>query len=329
MSGTPSPLSSPSTSPRRSTVPLRPIRPSPSSSNRLSRRSSRPIIKTSLSLGRIAEESHNGDNSFGLFDQDGIPSTATSSTLSTPALERVKFSWSEPETVMYAGTPPRRNKVENRRDGWNGKKGIRVGSELKESCGICFEAAVMPNKARCCGQLFCYQHLSDWLSAQGSDGRCPTCRVPCSLETDTVYLHPPPKLTRPQPTRRRSRSPRNARRSVPVTFTPLGQEESPRSTSPDRDSSSSSSTTSYDVDSSDTSSDNEDPVGDQSDMPFYPSSSPPLSTLSASSSQRQLLLLSQAGEHYQSFIWGDLARVFTLVGAVIVFCALIPVVVYE
>ena len=73
-----------------------------------------------------------------------------------------------------------------------------------------FESAVKPNKSRCCGQFFCYQHLSDaslrsfltvnrltfrrqWLSAAGSDGRCPTCRVPLSLETDTIFLHPPTK----------------------------------------------------------------------------------------------------------------------------------------
>jgi hypothetical protein len=36
-----------------------------------------------------------------------------------------------------------------------------------------------------------------WLSALGSDGRCPTCRVPLALETDTISLHPPvkPKLS--------------------------------------------------------------------------------------------------------------------------------------
>ncbi|KAI9443351.1 hypothetical protein H4582DRAFT_2072408 [Lactarius indigo] len=60
-----------------------------------------------------------------------------------------------------------------------------------------FESAVKPNKSRCCGQLFCYQHLSDWLSATGSDGRCPTCRVPLSLETDTIFLHPPVKKKLP------------------------------------------------------------------------------------------------------------------------------------
>ena len=36
-----------------------------------------------------------------------------------------------------------------------------------------------------------------WLSVAGSDGRCPTCRVPLSLEKDTISLHPPatPKLS--------------------------------------------------------------------------------------------------------------------------------------
>jgi hypothetical protein len=71
---------------------------------------------------------------------------------------------------------------------------------------------VKPNKSRCCGQLFCFQHLSDWLSATGSDGRCPTCRVPLSIETDTISLHPPAKpkgsvvsfSLSPLPPRRRS-----------------------------------------------------------------------------------------------------------------------------
>ncbi|KAH9983322.1 hypothetical protein BJV74DRAFT_886887 [Russula compacta] len=81
--------------------------------------------------------------------------------------------------------------------GWNGKKGITTGRGMHDVCGICFESAKKPNKSRCCGQLFCFQHLSDWLSSTESDGRCPTCRVPLSLETDTIFLHPPakPKLS--------------------------------------------------------------------------------------------------------------------------------------
>ncbi|KAH9969766.1 hypothetical protein BC827DRAFT_31883 [Russula dissimulans] len=83
-----------------------------------------------------------------------------------------------------------------RPQGWNGKKGITTGRAMRDVCGICFEVAVKPNKSRCCGQFFCFQHLSDWLSATGSDGRCPTCRVPLSIETDTISLHPPAKPKR-------------------------------------------------------------------------------------------------------------------------------------
>jgi len=33
-----------------------------------------------------------------------------------------------------------------------------------------------------------------WLSAPNSDGRCPTCRVPCSIEEDTICLHSPERV---------------------------------------------------------------------------------------------------------------------------------------
>ncbi|KAI9508885.1 hypothetical protein F5148DRAFT_1191905, partial [Russula earlei] len=39
--------------------------------------------------------------------------------------------------------------------------------------------------------------MMQWLSATGSDGRCPTCRVPLSLETDTISLHSPAKPKKP------------------------------------------------------------------------------------------------------------------------------------
>lgn len=96
-----------------------------------------------------------------------------------------------------------------------------------------------PNKSRCCGQLFCFQHLSDvslgiiileidietrwqWLSATCSDGRCPTCRVPLSIEADTISLHPPAKpkpsavsfLPPPIPPKRRSPSGLRSRRFI-------------------------------------------------------------------------------------------------------------------
>ncbi|SRR6266478_290574 len=61
-----------------------------------------------------------------------------------------------------------------------------------------------------------------WLSAASSDGRCPTCRVPLSLEADTISLHPPARLKptavsflpTPLPPKRRSPSGFRSRRFV-------------------------------------------------------------------------------------------------------------------
>ncbi|KAI0267579.1 hypothetical protein BGY98DRAFT_1101941 [Russula aff. rugulosa BPL654] len=121
-------------------------------------------------------------------------------------------------TPDFTGEKERGRLMVSQPPGWNGKKGITTGRGMRDVCGICFESAVKPNKSRCCGQLFCYQHLSDWLSASGSDGRCPTCRVPLSLEADTICLHPPPKpsavsfLPPSTPPKRRSLSSLRSRR---------------------------------------------------------------------------------------------------------------------
>jgi hypothetical protein len=83
-----------------------------------------------------------------------------------------------------ASTHDQENTRLTRAQGWNGKKGITAGRDMRDVCGIwyvglfgsgttsiplsyssiirySFESAVKPNKSRCCGQLFCYQHLSD------------------------------------------------------------------------------------------------------------------------------------------------------------------------
>lgn len=136
---------------------------------RLPRTRSRPQLSSRASLESIIEESSN-DNSEHL--------AAHATTNSTP-----DFTGEKERNRLTLSRPP----------GWNGKKGITTGRGMRDVCGICFESAVKPNKSRCCGQLFCFQHLSDWLSATCSDGRCPTCRVPLSLEADTICLHPPAK----------------------------------------------------------------------------------------------------------------------------------------
>ncbi|KAF8476657.1 hypothetical protein DFH94DRAFT_101842 [Russula ochroleuca] len=180
---------------------LVPLQASPLSSpsqptRRLPRSRSRPQLSSRASLESIIEES-SGEN------HEHPPTHATSNP--TPEFTGEK----EHTRVMVSRLP-----------GWNGKKGITSGRGMRDVCGICFESAVKPNKSRCCGQLFCFQHLSDWLSATSSDGRCPTCRVPLSIETDTISLHSPAKpklsavsfLPTPLPPRRRSPSSLRSRR---------------------------------------------------------------------------------------------------------------------
>ncbi|THH20596.1 hypothetical protein EW146_g805 [Bondarzewia mesenterica] len=180
MSRTPSPISSNPSFPRTKYSPLS---GSSSPSYRLPRTRSHARLTPRLSLDRIAEET--------LLEADAPinlgQETPMSMMNSSSELDSRKDRWEVSGAGKLSGTEPRRRS-------WNGKKGIVVGKEMKDSCGICFEPAVKPNKTRCCDQLFCFQHLSDWLSAHESDGRCPTCRVPCSLEDDTINLHPPPRL---------------------------------------------------------------------------------------------------------------------------------------
>ncbi|KAN0123552.1 hypothetical protein V8E52_002884 [Russula decolorans] len=165
---------------------------------RLPRTRSRPQLSSRASLESIIEESNND-----IFEHPATHATSNPTSDFTGEKERNRLTVSRPP-------------------GWNGKKGITTGRGMRDVCGICFESAVKPNKSRCCGQLFCFQHLSDWLSAACSDGRCPTCRVPLSLEADTICLHPPAKpkasavsfLPPSIPPKRRSPSSLRSRRFV-------------------------------------------------------------------------------------------------------------------
>lgn len=229
---------------------------------------------------------------------------------SSPALARVKDQWDGPGSVNYAGTEPKRRSW--RPPQWNGKRGIAVGHEMKESCGICFETAVKPNKTRCCGQLFCFQHLSDWLSSHGSDGRCPTCRVPCSLEHDTIYLHPPPRILAPRPNRRRSTSAGRSRR-------PAGAAPQHRPSSPEP-----SSSTTYD--SSASSSSDSEHTTVRGRRQTAPALLPPLGLslsvpMHAASSEQ--LLLSPISQQPEDVLLRGAARALTLVGGALVLGALL------
>ncbi|KAF5377969.1 hypothetical protein D9615_006783 [Tricholomella constricta] len=48
-----------------------------------------------------------------------------------------------------------------------------------------FEISVIPYRTSCCRTLVCIEHISDWLHESSSDGHCPSCKAPCSLESNT------------------------------------------------------------------------------------------------------------------------------------------------
>ncbi|KAJ3764399.1 hypothetical protein EV360DRAFT_77503 [Lentinula raphanica] len=71
-----------------------------------------------------------------------------------------------------------------------GKLRIRTNNAFNDrDCGICFDPAVRPSRTKCCGKLFCEEHLHDWLN--GSSNRCPDCASNCNPVTDTISLAPP------------------------------------------------------------------------------------------------------------------------------------------
>ncbi|KAF8233467.1 hypothetical protein L208DRAFT_1435633 [Tricholoma matsutake] len=82
---------------------------------------------------------------------------------------------------------------------------LRNSRELRKEvvdrdCGICFELSVVPCRTSCCGTIFCFEHISDWLHGSFSDGRCPSCQAPCTLQSTTLLLSSgcPSPTTRPQ-----------------------------------------------------------------------------------------------------------------------------------
>jgi hypothetical protein len=82
---------------------------------------------------------------------------------------------------------------------------------------------VNPRRTRCCGKLFCSEHLIDvgircrclriscrvydnlhffgwqWLGGEAIAGSCPSCQTLCSIRANTISLAPPPKPTVKRP----------------------------------------------------------------------------------------------------------------------------------
>ncbi|TFK34157.1 hypothetical protein BDQ12DRAFT_375422 [Crucibulum laeve] len=57
-----------------------------------------------------------------------------------------------------------------------------------------FEYAVSPCRTLCCGKMFCKEHIADWLHGPSSDGRCPACEKPCSVDNGVLSLVSPSLL---------------------------------------------------------------------------------------------------------------------------------------
>ncbi|KAH6888841.1 hypothetical protein BKA70DRAFT_1572935 [Coprinopsis sp. MPI-PUGE-AT-0042] len=107
--------------------------------------------------------------------------------------------------------------------------------EADRDCGICLENAVKPCRARCCGKMFCSDHLNDLL---GTSEHCPNCNAPLTLGGDnTIMLSSPLNSERASETPKRATPAEAARRlrhlnPLPEPPHPLPLEEVPSSTLP-------------------------------------------------------------------------------------------------
>jgi len=71
-----------------------------------------------------------------------------------------------------------------------GKAVVKDAAVVDRDCGICFEVAITPCRMVCCGNVFCLNHISDWLYGSSSDGRCPSCKEMCTFVQEVPATHP-------------------------------------------------------------------------------------------------------------------------------------------
>ncbi|TFK52679.1 hypothetical protein OE88DRAFT_1436698 [Heliocybe sulcata] len=135
-----------------------------------------------LRLGSISEEEAPGVLNLG---------AETPSSILEPSSAAVGLS---PDEWSRAGIAANTN-IPARRRSWRSLSWLQephrrkfVRTQVEGDCGICFEYAIFPVRVKCCLQLFCFAHLSDWLGSEQSDGLCPACRSPCSISRDTISL---------------------------------------------------------------------------------------------------------------------------------------------
>ncbi|KAJ3965543.1 hypothetical protein EV361DRAFT_938667 [Lentinula raphanica] len=70
-------------------------------------------------------------------------------------------------------------------------------ADVDMTCMICFHPPQRPSRTKCCGKLFCEDHLHDWLDK--SSNQCPSCSAYCHPNTHVISLAPPASPTASSP----------------------------------------------------------------------------------------------------------------------------------
>ncbi|KAF5366123.1 hypothetical protein D9757_010939 [Collybiopsis confluens] len=104
------------------------------------------------------------------------------------------ISLKDSTTTDASGTRPLNAVLKRTGPPQNKKSGIKLRIrtsiyKVDRDCSICFGSAIRPVRTRCCGSLFCEEHLNDWL--KGSSNLCPICSASCHLHSDTISLASP------------------------------------------------------------------------------------------------------------------------------------------
>jgi len=119
----------------------------------------------------------------------GVESPASVTRPSMTPTSAISDDWGSCGFVVNSTVPARRRSW--RSLSWS--SGKRQGfcrfqkEDVDKDCAICFEPAINPRKTSCCAQIFCYNHLADWLK---SNKNCPSCNSRCISP-----LSPSPSLT--------------------------------------------------------------------------------------------------------------------------------------
>ncbi|KAJ3787390.1 hypothetical protein GGU10DRAFT_147923 [Lentinula aff. detonsa] len=180
----------PSPSPDNNHITAAVTRPRPSRPSRTRSLPSR-IHSTSQVLASISEEYGDG--------HDHITTTASAGTQPT-AQPKLEWSKSDPSPISSGHSSVSGNGNGNTRPKNKAKLRIRTSPKSTKpnafsqsyhdrDCGICFDPAVRPSRTKCCGKMFCEEHLHDWLN--GSSNHCPVCASKCHPATGTISLAPP------------------------------------------------------------------------------------------------------------------------------------------